>query len=82
MDTFGHEQSHLFKDPGAVANGLAGIRAALIQCTFVFILDMNTLRFFKATTDKNQRIQVQGLFVSSWNTKCLRAFAYWHGLYR
>jgi len=48
VDTFDHGLSHLFKDPGAVLNGLA-----LILCPFVFILELNTLGLLNVPTDKN-----------------------------
>jgi hypothetical protein len=50
MDTFDHALSHLFKELGAVVNGLA-----LIMCPFVFSLELNTLGFLNVPTDKNLR---------------------------
>lgn len=48
MDTFDHGLSHLFKNPGAIVNGLA-----LIMCPFVFILELNTLGILNVPTNKN-----------------------------
>jgi hypothetical protein len=48
VDTFHHGLSHLFKDPGAILNGLV-----LIMCPFVFILELNILEPLNVPTDKN-----------------------------
>jgi len=43
---------HHFKSPGAVADGLAGIKTGLVKCAFRLHLELNALRIC-IPTEKN-----------------------------
>jgi hypothetical protein len=45
MDTFGHGMSHPFERPGAVVNGLTGIKKRVGEVSLHFQLLLNTLGF-------------------------------------